>query len=131
MKTQSKSPRRKSAPPPTHTQAADLARQYSLVLERSGAEFVGTIKELRGVIVRGKTANECEEKALEAAELAIDALLHCGHKPPVPERLRRAQLNFRLSSEELELVKLASQARGFKTVSDFGRAAILAAAHGL
>lgn len=111
--------------------AADLARQYGLSLERTGNEFVGTIKELRGVIVRGKTANDCEAKALEAAEAAIESLIEAGMKPPVPERERRAQLNLRLTSDELERVRQATRAHGYRTVSEFGREAILAAAHGL
>lgn len=92
---------------------------------------MGTVKELHGVLVRGRTANECEEKALEAAQLAIEALLEEGLTPPVPERDRRAQLNFRLTRDELKLIKHAAAAKGFKNVSDFGRATLLAAVHGL
>lgn len=131
MKTPANTPSKKTRRSRGPAKAIDLARQYAMTLERTEGEFVGTIKELRGVIVRGKTADECEQKALEAAAIAIETMLESGLQPPVPERERRAQLNLRLTADELERVKLATRSRGFGSVSEFGRAAILAAAHGL
>lgn len=57
-------------------------------------------------------------------------MLEMGEKPPAPasEALRGVQLNIRLTYEEKLLLEAAARRDGFRSVSDFVRAAALAKA---
>jgi predicted RNase H-like HicB family nuclease len=100
---------------------------YGVVIGREASEYVARIQEFPGIIVRAATPNQCEVKARAAIAVAIRVLREEGLAVPTPIRERRKQVNFRLSEDELEAARLAASKSGFKSVSDFARAAILAA----
>lgn len=75
----------------------------------------------------GPTIGKCAEQVLEATTAALATLLERGEHPPSPSRegKRDQQLNIRLTAEEkLALEGLAAR-EGYRSVSDYVRAAAL------
>jgi predicted RNase H-like HicB family nuclease len=105
-----------------------MAEQYRLVIERDENGYTGATVEMPGVMGGGPTIDACVRDVLEATTAAIATLLERGESPPAPAREARRdrQVNIRLTAEEkLALEALASR-EGFRTLSDFVRAAALA-----
>lgn len=105
-------------------EAAELAREYHIVLEHSERlGFIANSLELPNVYADGRTADACYRAALEAQTVAVAAMLEAGQSPPVPAsaKKRTLQVNVRLTPEEKSLLTYASTALGFSGLSDFIR----------
>lgn len=89
--------------------------------------YLGRTIEMPLVMSDGKTPDQCVAQVLDASAAAIATMLEGGQRPPSPSRnlKRDQQLNVRLTAEEkLQLEEAARQA-GFRSISDFVRAAAL------
>ena len=110
-------------------QAVTRASEYELRLNQDGDQFTARVTELPGVIVHGRSAEECFAKAREAMIVTISAMLNRGIQPPVTaaekKKERRCQINIRLTSKELNSVKAAAVRSGSGNVSEYVRSVIL------
>jgi len=113
--------------------AKKLAGQYRLVIESDeDGGYVGSTVEMPLVMGGGRTVPACVRDVLDATATAIATLLERGDSPPAPAREQRRdqQVNIRLTAEEkLRLEGRAAQA-GFRSISDYVRAAALRAGSG-
>ncbi len=64
--------------------AAELARQYQVILEFDGAEWFGRGLELPGAMGDGKTPDKCVTATRDAMVSAIASMLEDGERPPTP-----------------------------------------------
>lgn len=126
-------PRAKSRPdrpfaPATLHRAAEIAAQYQLVLAQDeDAGYLGRTVEMPFVMADGPTLEACAAETLEATTAAIATMLEMGQRPPSPARegKREAQVNIRLTAEEKLTLEESARAAGYRSVSDFIRAAAL------
>jgi predicted RNase H-like HicB family nuclease len=66
-------------------------RTYTIVVEPDDAgDFYVTVPALPGCFTRGRTVDECRERAAEAIEVHIAGLIADGE--PIPEELGKPQL---------------------------------------
>jgi predicted RNase H-like HicB family nuclease len=112
--------------------AASLARAregviaYRYIIERTGPKrFVGMTVELPGAIATGKTPEECYARTVRSQEMLAAHMLEEGVPLPAPsaEAKREAQINIRVTEFEKLQLESAAQRQGFRSVSDFLRAA--------
>ena len=111
-------------------EAKAIADQYRLIVRpNDNGRFKANVLELPLVFAHGATASESLEKCQEMARFALSCMLEAGERPPAPmgENKRSEQVNIRLSLEEKLRFEEAARQQGFRGVSDFIRAATLAA----
>ncbi len=111
--------------------AQRIAKQYRLVLEPDDeVGFVGHAVELPNVFADGRTANECVRATREALTAAVATMLEAGQRPPAPsaEGKRLMQVNVRLTAYEKQILEEMARQSGYRSVSDFVRAAALSRA---
>jgi predicted RNase H-like HicB family nuclease len=105
-----------------------LVADYRLLIEADdGAGFIGCAVEMPLVFGEGKTIAACAEDTLEALALAVATMLEKGQRPPSPARegKREHQVNIRLTADEKLSLEAATTRGGFRSISDFIRAAAL------
>jgi predicted RNase H-like HicB family nuclease len=108
--------------------ARDIASQYRLLLEHDAeAGYIGSTVEMPLVMGDGVTPEACVKMVLEATIAAVATLLERGESPPSPARegKREHQVNIRLSADEKFRLEHAAQAQGYRSLSDYMRAAAL------
>jgi predicted RNase H-like HicB family nuclease len=108
--------------------AAKIAKTYTLVMQpepRLG--YFGRTVEFPYVMADGKTLAACAEQVLEATTLAVVTYLERDQQPPGPagDGRRDQQLNIRVSGEERLMLDGIAAREGFRSVSDYVRAAAL------
>lgn len=106
-----------------------MAAEYALTLEACPeAGFIGSSVELPTVFADGRTANECVRKVREALTATLVTMVERGKRPPAPSRegKREAQINIRCTPREKLLLTKAAKGSGFRSVSDYIRAKVLA-----
>ncbi len=111
--------------------AKRMAEQYRLILEPDDeVGFVGHAVELPNVFADGRTANECVRAMREALTAAVATMLEAGQRPPAPsaEGKRLMQVNVRLTANEKQILEEMARQSGYRSVSDFVRAAALSCA---
>lgn len=103
--------------------AAELSKQYQVILELDGGQWFGRGLELPGAMGDGKTPDKCVAATREAMISAVASMLEEGERPPAPASsgLRAMQVNVRLTAEEKALLESAAHNRGFNGLSDFIR----------
>lgn len=110
-------------------EAGRLAEQYRLVIERDedGDGFLGCTVEMPTVMGGGDDPLDCIRDTLEATALSIAVMLEKGETPPAPSRegKRDQQVNIRLTADEKMSLEAAANRDGFRSLSDFMRAAAL------
>lgn len=75
----------------------------------------------------GRTPEACVRNVLESTTLAVATMLEDGLKPPAPTRegRRDQQVNIRLSAEERFTLEQRARDSGYRSLSDFMRAAAM------
>lgn len=115
-------------PPDIMRQAIAFADQYRFVfqLEPDGG-YIGHPLEMPLVLGSGDTIDACYRDTMEAATMAVAAVLERGEQPPAPSRegKRDQQVNIRLTADEKMSLEAAANRDGFRSLSDFMRAASL------
>lgn len=110
-------------------QAEKIARTYHLVMvpEPDVGGYLGRTIEFPLVMADGETVEACAASVMEATTLAVATILEEGKHPPAPasEAKRDQQVNIRLTAEEKFRLEQASRAAGFRSLSDFIRAAAI------
>ncbi len=111
--------------------AKELAGSYSIVIrpEPELGYFANWV-EFPYVMADGPTVAKCAEQAKEALVASLATMLENDDSIPAPARdeKRSEQVNIRLTGfEKLRLESLANQA-GFRSISDYIRAAALKSA---
>lgn len=112
----------------TLRRAAEIAARYQIVLEQSeDVGYLGRTVEMPFVMADGPTLESCAEETIEATTAAIATMIEMGQRPPSPARegKREAQVNVRLTAEEKLILEQTARADGYRSVSDFIRAAAL------
>ena len=108
--------------------AKRFVQSYRLVLEPDEElGFVGHALELPTVFADGSTPNKCVKATYEALTGAVATMSEQGDSPPAPatEGERPVQLNIRLTIEEKALLEEKARQGGYRTISDYVRAAAL------
>ncbi len=108
--------------------ARELAAQYRIVLEHDDdLGYTGSTVEMPLVMGDGKTVDACVKCTMEATVGAIATLLEKGESAPSASRVgkREHQVNIRLSADEKFRLEHAAQAQGYRSLSDYMRAAAL------
>ena len=79
------------------------------------------------VFADGKTIEACARETLDALTTAVATMLEIGQRPPSPasDGKREQQVNIRLTADERLRIEEAARAEGFRSVSDYIRAASL------
>lgn len=110
--------------------ARELAEQYQIILVHEEGQWYGRGVELPRTFADGKTAAQCVANTREALATSVAYLLEQGKTPPAAASTgaRSEQVNVRLSVEEKLAIEQAAKQRGYKGLSDFIRAAAVAAA---
>ncbi len=111
--------------------AGRIAKQYRLILEPDDeVGFVAHALELPSVFADGRTANECVRATRKALTAAVATMLEAGQRPPAPsaEGKRLMQVNVRLTAYEKQILEEMARQSGYRSVSDFVRAAALSRA---
>ena len=110
-------------------EAKRIAAEYEILTWFEDGEWYGHGLELPHTYGDGKTPDECIASVREGLVLTVASMLEDGEQPPRPARLgeRSEQVNIRLTAEERALLDNRSRAGGFKGLSDYVRAAALAA----
>lgn len=112
----------------TLARARKVAERYRLVIESDPqAGYAGCTIEMPLVMGGGKTIQECVADVLEATTLTIATMLERGERPPSPAKAhkRDQQVNIRLTAEERLSLEEAARREGFRSISDYMRAASL------
>lgn len=108
--------------------ARELAGQYKIVVDFENGHWYGHGLEMPAVFGDGKTVKGAVSDTREALVSAVAYLLEQGRSPPPPARegQRSVQVNIRLTAEEKALLETRAKAKGFRGLSDFIRAKVLA-----
>lgn len=110
-------------------QAEELVDQYRLTIEpEPDLGYLGSSVELPFVMADGKTVAACVKGTREALIATVATILEDGERPPVPARegKRDQQVNIRLTADEKYQLENAARKQGYRSISDFIRAAALA-----
>jgi predicted RNase H-like HicB family nuclease len=109
--------------------ARQIADRYQVVVRYEDGKYYGRGLELPGAMDDGKTPDECVTNTREAMVAVVGYMLEEGQTPPLPasEGARTEQVNVRLTAEERLAMEQAAQRQGFRGLSDYVRAAALAA----
>lgn len=89
--------------------------------------YLGRTIEFPMVMGDGPTVEQCAAMVIEATTLAIATILEEGGCPPAAasEAKRDQQVNIRLTAEEKFRLEQAARIAGFRSLSDYMRAASL------
>ena len=102
--------------------------KYTLVIgPREGGGYVGSTKELPGVIVGAPTLAECTRRLDFGLETVIATYLADGEVPPAPvaRAKRTEQVNVRFTPIERDLLAQESARQGFRGIGDLIRAEVI------
>lgn len=90
-------------------------------------KYLGRTVELPLVMAGGATPGECYDQVLEATTFSIATMLELGERPPAPasEGRRDQQVNLRLTADERLRLDAAAAREGYRSLSDYVRAAAL------
>jgi predicted RNase H-like HicB family nuclease len=108
--------------------AKAIVEQYKIVLEFEDGDWYGHGLEMPTAYGDGKTVAAAVADTREGLITAVAYMLEKGQTPPEPAREgnRSAQVNVRLTPEEKVSLETRAKARGFRGLSDFIRASVLA-----
>jgi predicted RNase H-like HicB family nuclease len=101
---------------------------YTLVIgPKEGGGYVGSTKELPGVIVSAPTLAECVRRLDFGLETVLATYLADGQPPPCPagREKRTEQVNVRFTPSERDLLDRESARQGFRGVGDLIRAEMI------
>jgi predicted RNase H-like HicB family nuclease len=109
--------------------ARQIAERYQVVISYEDGEYYGRGLELPGAMDDGKTPDECVTNTRKAMVSIVAYMLEEGQTPPLPasEGARTEQVNVRLTAEEKLAMEQAAQRQGYRGLSDYVRAAAIAA----
>ena len=107
-----------------------MAEQYKIIVEFEEGHWYGHGMEMPGAFGDGKSVQSAVADTREALVTGVAYLLEQGQKPPTPARegQRSVQVDVRLTPEDRAVLESKAKARGFRGLSDFIRAAVLAEA---
>jgi len=114
--------------------ARRIVDAYRLVIDRDladPAQYLGSTVEFPEVIGVGTDIESCVRETIELHVSTVAYLLERGQTPPASaaEGKRDRQLNVRLTAHEKFILETAAQREGYRSVSDFVRAAAVKAAN--
>lgn len=132
-KTQPTSDPARPIDPVIRKRAEALVEQYRIVIKPDPeVVYFGQGWELPGAMGEGETPDACVADVRAAMTLMLVSMFEKGETPPPPasasEQKRTEQINIRLTAEEKIRLEAAAARDGFKSLSDFVRAAALASA---
>lgn len=109
-------------------EAGRIAARYQIVLEQEDDWWYGHGLELPTTYGDGATAEAAVASTREGLIATTAWMLERGERPPLPagEGRRTEQVNIRLTAEERLRLENRSKAEGFRGLSDYVRAAVLA-----
>ena len=108
--------------------AKKIAMTYRLVIEpEPDVGYVGRTVEMPYVMADGETIESCVAETIDATTATVATYLERGERPPAAasSSKRDHQVNIRLSADEKFRLEEAARRAGFRSVSDFIRAASL------
>jgi predicted RNase H-like HicB family nuclease len=108
--------------------AREIAGQYKLVISpEPGVGYFGHTLEMPGAMADGRSIDACARAVLEATTAAIAVMIEGGERPPAPsaDLKRDQQVNLRLTAEEKLRLEAAAGRNGFRSLSEYIRAAAL------
>lgn len=108
--------------------ARKIAEQYRLVIEADpDCGYFGYTVEMPLVMGDGRTIQACAKCILEATTITVAHMIEIGEQPPAPARdlKRDQQINIRLSAEEKLRLEATAHREGYRSMSDYVRAAAL------
>ena len=113
---------------PILSAAQKIVDTYNLVLSQEHGEWYGHALEYPEAMGDGPDVAACVAATRQALLAGVATMLEAGETPPRPARegKRSVQINVRLTAEEKAVLDSRSRAEGFRGVSDFIRAAVLA-----
>jgi predicted RNase H-like HicB family nuclease len=108
--------------------ARAIVDQYKIIVEFEDGEWYGHGLEFPTAFGDGKTAAAAVADTREALITGVAYMLEEGRTPPPPAREgnRSVQVNVRLTPEEKAVLESKAKVRGFRGLSDFVRASVLA-----
>ena len=108
--------------------ATEIVSRYKIVVEYEDGEWYGCGLELPGAHGDGKTPQAAVANTRQAMVGVVAYMLEEGQRPPAPARegSRSVQINIRVTPEEKAVIESRCRAKGFKGVSDYVRASVLA-----
>lgn len=108
--------------------ARKIAADYEIVMWFEDGAWYGRGLELPHTYGDGKTPAACIASAREGMVVTVATMLEDGERPPAAARTgeRTEQVNVRLTAAEKAILENRSRAGGFKGISDFVRASVLA-----
>lgn len=108
--------------------ARAFAGRYKITVEFQKGHWYGHGLEMPTVFGDGRTVRAAVADTREALVTAVAYLLEKGQAPPAPAREghRSVQANVRLTPEEKAILESRAKAKGFRGLSDYIRAAVLA-----
>ena len=108
--------------------ARAVMTKYTLVIgPKKGGGYVGSTRELPGVIVSAPTLAECARRLDFGLETVVAGYLADGESPPAPttRERRTEQVNVRFTPTERTLLERESARQGFRGVADLIRAEVI------
>jgi predicted RNase H-like HicB family nuclease len=112
-------------------EAGDLASRYRLIIQRDpDVGYLGRSIEMPMVMADGSTIARCAASTLEALTTAVATMLEQGQEPPqpAPSDKRTAQINIRVTEEEKLYLEEMARRHGYRGISDYVRATVIARA---
>jgi predicted RNase H-like HicB family nuclease len=108
--------------------AKAIVEQYKIVLEFQDGDWWGHGLEYPEAMGDGKTVESCVRATRQALTAGVATMLEMGQTPPAPAREghRSVQVNVRLTPEEKAVLESRAKVKGFRGLSDFIRASVLA-----
>lgn len=108
--------------------AASIAEKYQVIIQFEEGEWYGRGLELPGAQEDGKTPDECVRKTREILTFTVACMLERREEPPAPasQEVRDQQVSIPLTTEEKLRLEESSKQAGFRGISDFVRAKVLA-----
>lgn len=119
--------------PKVLAEARDIVSGYRFIIGRfpedEGA-YRGTTIEFPEIVGFADTIEACYQETFDLLVTTVAAMLEQGQQPPAPAsaRKRDQQVNIRLSADEKFRLEEAARRDGFRSLSDFMRAAAVARA---
>ena len=111
----------------TLDEAREIALSYTLVLERTEDGVMCYSVELPYSMALGDTPQAAMEEGIEITATTVACMLEAGESPPVPATggKRDQQVNIRLTAQEKFRLEHMAQREGYRSLSDFIRAAAM------
>lgn len=108
--------------------ARKIIEGYDIVLRREDDEWYGHALEFPEAMGDGETIEACVASTRESLLAAVATMLEEGQTPPVAARegQRTAQINVRVTPEEKAYMESRCRAKGYRGLSDYVRATVLA-----